>query len=131
LRTDEHRTMTKAEIPTEDRTVQYRCGAFAIDGFGPYAGYHRPGVDWNGWATPAFDRETADRIAADFSAQGEGYTARYDAARDSFLFGEPDNDWDDDIFVGFNAPLGDDQLVLLYGIGTFTWTWEVVDAEGE
>jgi hypothetical protein len=117
------------QTSTERRAAEYRSGHFRIDDFGPYPGYHRPGVDWNGWATPAFDRETADRIAADFAAQGEGYTAQYDNTRDAFLFGDPDNDWEDDVFPGFGTTISDTdglQTVGLYGIGASVWTWEEV-----
>lgn len=34
----------------------------------PLPGYHRPDEDWNGWATPLFNREQAEQVTAALNA---------------------------------------------------------------
>lgn len=100
---------------------------FELDGLGTYGGLHR-GESWNGWACPVFERDEAERIAADFRAQGDtlpgDFEATYDANVDAFLFRHPDGE-----LLAFGAsPIEvDGDTLSVYYIGTSYWTWETAE----
>lgn len=104
---------------------------FSIDGLDTYEGFHR-GESWNGWACPAFERGEAERIAADYRAQGDRlpgpFSATYDSDTDAFLFQEPDDDpADGPISFGSGTIDADGVARTVYFIGTNYWTWELVE----
>lgn len=73
------------------------------------------GGNWNGWATPYFSFEQAQRIV---EAHNSG-NARYDEENDQFVF----NIDDEEEF--YPAVLEDGRK--LYSIGNGSWIWEEAD----
>ena len=107
--------------------ANYRRGRFLIDGSdGDYPGF-TDGSLWNGWACPVFEREVADRVAADLSvSRGRaglpGQTsAIYDHESDSYRVEEDGND---PVWFGSETILVDSREVAVYTLGTRYWTWE-------
>lgn len=81
------------------------------------------GARWNGFATPWFDKETADRLMDTFNRQreardGHGARAIYDAEHDAYVFIDDDVDDGEETFRGerFNGR-------TLYPIGAWAWSW--------
>lgn len=74
-----------------------------------YKGVYDPSVEWNGWACPYFDEETAKKILTDL---------KYIWALNNnmFEFTHPDFEGDDDCDRADND---------LYPLGDYAWTWSV------
>lgn len=99
-----------------------RKSVFYIDGGPAYIGYTN-GDRWNGWATPYFTLEEAQKIQAEFS-QGVDYPMLYDVNKDEFRI-----QYDDDepyIWKGEDIQTVDGKLHL-YGIGAYSHIWDEVD----
>jgi len=123
---------TDAEITAPHRQQVFRKGTFTMDAMeGPYPGY-TAGESWNGWATPYFEFETANRIAEAHVRIPElmklddiepgAYRAEYDEAEDAFLFYEPVND--EEAYYHSQTITVRGREVKVYPIGTREWTWE-------
>jgi len=119
-----------ANADLSDSVGNWRRGKFATDSTpGPYEGYTR-GDDWNGWATPVFEKVEAEHIARDFAALesrwGE-FVGRYDEERDAFIFIDPGADGEE--VYGAEAIIVDGLKRKVYAVGIYYWTWmEVVDS---
>jgi hypothetical protein len=101
-----------------------RKSVFYIDGGPAYIGYTN-GDRWNGWATPYFTLEEAQKIQAEFS-QGVDYPMLYDVNKDEFRI-----QYDDDepyIWKGEDIQTVDGKLHL-YGIGAYSHIWDEVDGD--
>lgn len=103
--------------------MNMRQSTFMLDALGERAfeGF-TVGDSWNGWATPLFTFEQAQRIVAAW--QEQGWEARYDEAKDAFVF-SINQDFEtgqSDKFEEF-APVERDGRKL-YPVGAFAWTWE-------
>lgn len=114
---------------------------FCIEGGPPYVGY-TDDQHWNGWAVPYFEKAVADRMVADYTADGQ-FQAFYDAAADTYHFqmeaGVPFgkvvktgsngmhyyDGWDS--FRGVDVVVNG-QKMHLYPIGAGYWCWEEVNA---
>lgn len=123
---------TGEEITPPDVEQVFRPGVFAIESIqGPYLGY-TDGDSWNGWATPYFEFDVAERIAEDYVRLPErmklrdiepgDYRAGYDEAEDAFLFYEPVND--DEAYYYAQTIAVEGREVKAYAIGAYEWTWE-------
>lgn len=119
------------EITAPHRERVFRPGTFTMDAMeGPYPGY-TGGNNWNGWATPYFEFDVAERIAEDYvrvnqEAGGDmaGSRARYDESEDAFALYEPINDYESFYYA---QPISvDGKEVKVYSIGTYEWTWDEV-----
>ena len=95
-------------------------------------GYH-----WNGFATPIFNRENADRIAAMNAAilaenpDNQEIVDRitYEPEHDRYRTENPAWDLSEPEYVkGHYAPEAGENL---YAIGTYGWTWEEVTEPGQ
>lgn len=85
-----------------------------------FAGYTR-GETWNGFSCPYFTFEQAQLLAGEWSKTG--YTARYDATTDAFIFGVdtgggPDQE-DIDSFAAVEIA-----GTKYYPVGAGCWIWE-------
>ena len=99
-----------------------RKSVFYIDNGPAYIGYTN-GDLWNGWATPYFTLEEAQKIQAEFS-QGVNYPMLYDVTKDEFRI-----QYDDDepyIWKGEDIETVDG-IKHLYGIGAYSHIWDEFD----
>ncbi len=99
-----------------------RKSAFQIDDGPVYIGYTN-GDRWNGWATPYFTLEEAQKVQADFS-QGVDFPMLYDVNKDEFRI-----QYDDDepyIWRGEDIQTVDG-IKHLYGIGAYSHIWDEVE----
>ena len=82
------------------------------------------GARWNGWATPYFTFEEAQKIQAEFS-QGVDFPMLYDVNKDEFRI-----QYDDDepyIWKGEDIQTVDG-IKHLYGIGAYSHIWDEIDS---
>jgi hypothetical protein len=102
-----------------------RKSVFYIDGGPAYIGY-TSGARWNGWATPYFTLEEAQKIQAEFS-QGDGLRMFYDCQADKFILQYED---DDEPYVWEGEDIQTvDGIKHLYGIGAYSHIWDEVDSD--
>ena len=96
-----------------------RKALFQIDGGPVYIGYTN-GDRWNGWATPYFSLEEAQKIQVEFS-RGTDHPMLYDVTKDEFRI-----QYDDDepyIWKGEDIQTVDG-IKHLYGIGAYSHIWD-------
>lgn len=97
---------------------------FQIESSPMYIGY-TDGTRWNGWATPFFTFEEAQKIQSDWNAEGESQML-YDIDKDAFCV-----QYDDDdpyIWKGEDVQT-EDGIKHLYGIGAYSHIWDKVGQE--
>jgi hypothetical protein len=105
---------------------------FDINGmFGPLDGIHDPAQRWNGFAVPYLTAESVGVIQEVTSVQNatdteDGYTITRDGHGVWFL----DNAYADEAtdVRGELVPTVDVDGLTYYGVGGWTWTWQVCDA---
>jgi hypothetical protein len=102
-----------------------RKSVFYIDGGPAYIGYTN-GDRWNGWATPYFTYEEAQKLQAEFN-QGDGLRMFYDCQADKFIL-QYDDDDEPYIWEGEDIQTVDGKLHL-YGIGAYSHIWDEVDGD--
>ena len=101
-----------------------RKSVFAIDASpNAYIGY-TSGRTWNGWATPYFPFEEAQRLQAEFS-EGADSPMLYDVMKDEFRI-QYDNDDEPYIWKGEDIQTVDG-IKHLYGIGAYSHIWDELD----
>jgi hypothetical protein len=101
-----------------------RKSVFALDcDPNAYIGY-TSGALWNGWATPYFTLEEAQRFQADFNKCTEN-PMLYDVAKDEFRV-KYDGDDAPYIWKGEDVQTVDGKLHL-YGIGAYSHIWDELD----
>lgn len=96
-----------------------RKALFQIDNGPVYIGYTN-GDRWNGWATPYFTLEEAQKIQVEFS-RGTDCPMLYDVTKDEFRI-----QYDDDepyIWKGEDIQTVDG-IKHLYGIGAYSHIWD-------
>ena len=101
-----------------------RKALFQINDGPVYIGYTN-GDRWNGWATPYFTLEEAQKVQADFS-QGVDFPMLYDMNKDEFRI-----KYDDDepyIWEGEDIETVDG-IKHLYGIGAYSHIWDELGEE--
>lgn len=82
------------------------------------------GARWNGWATPYFTLEEAQKIQAEFN-QGDGLRMFYDCQADKFILQYED---DDEPYIWEGEDIQTvDGIKHLYGIGAYSHIWDEVD----
>lgn len=99
-----------------------RKSLFQIDDGPIYIGYTN-GDLWNGWATPYFTLEEAQKIQKEFS-QGTDFPMLYDVNKDEFRI-----QYDDDepyIWKGEDMQTAEG-IKHLYGIGAYSHIWDELD----
>lgn len=85
-----------------------------------YIGY-TSGALWNGWATPYFTLEEAQRLQADFN-RGIDTPMLYDVAKDEFRI---QYDGDDEPYIWKGEDIQTvDGIKHLYGIGAYSHIWD-------
>ena len=95
---------------------------FVVDGFrNPHIGYTN-GDNWNGWATPYFEKEEAMEIMHEFNECAES-KMEYDPTYDQFFVLI---DGDVDIWKGTDLET-EEGIKHLYGIGAYAWVWESIN----
>jgi hypothetical protein len=100
-----------------------RKSVFYIDGGPAYIGYTN-GYLWNGWATPYFTLEEAQKIQAEFN-QGDGLRMFYDCQADKFILQYED---DDEPYIWEGEDIQTvDGIKHLYGIGAYSHIWDEAD----
>ena len=102
-----------------------RKALFYIDGGPIYVGYTN-GDRWNGWATPYFTLEEAQKLQAEFN-QGDGLRMFYDCQADKFILQYEDDD-EPYVWEGEDIQTVDGKLHL-YGIGAYSHIWDEVDGD--
>lgn len=102
-----------------------RKALFYIDGGPVYAGYTN-GDRWNGWATPYFTYEEAQKLQTEFN-QGDGLRMFYDCQADKFIL-QYDDDDEPYVWKGEDIQTVDGKLHL-YGIGAYSHIWDEVDGD--
>lgn len=86
-----------------------------------YPGYTF-GDSWNGWATPHFTKEVAERVCA--LAYSTGAYGGYDEAQDAFVgVLEGVSPEDIDVWPGQDIVV-DGQTVHVYPVGAWDWCWD-------
>lgn len=98
-----------------------RKSVFALcDDHNAYIGY-TSGALWNGWATPYFTLEEAQRLQADFN-KGVDNPMLYDVAKDEFRI---QYDGDDEPYIWEGEDIQTvDGIKHLYGIGAYSHIWD-------
>lgn len=101
-----------------------RKSAFVLcDDHNAYIGY-TSGRLWNGWATPYFTLEEAQRLQADFN-QGIENPMLYDVNKDVFVLKYED---DDEPYIWEGEDIQTvDGIKHLYGIGAYSHIWDELD----
>lgn len=79
--------------------------------FFEYKGYHNPSQRWNGWATPEFTKEVAEKILQDGN-----YKYRFDNDK---LFAILDEDYGEE-----EIGMRETEFGKLYGVGSYYWIWD-------
>ena len=106
--------------------IEHRAGFFAIDDYfePPVPGY-TTGIRWNGWATPVFEKDQIERIAAQFG------DITYDEKRDVFIADNGPTVEDDCRYEEFAGQtiIVDGTTKHVYPIGSGAWTWEEVASD--
>lgn len=96
---------------------------FNIGGNEYYEGYHLKSRHWNGFATPGFEKNVADKIANDYSIKGI-INIKYNAKHDSYIIKEFKDGKVYNIEKIYKSITktkdGDKEL---YHIGSFSWIW--------
>lgn len=101
-----------------------RKSAFALcEDHNAYIGY-TSGRTWNGWATPYFTLEEAQRLQADFN-QGIENPMLYDVNKDAFVLKYEEYD-EPYIWEGEDIQTVDG-IKHLYGIGAYSHIWDELD----
>ena len=93
------------------------------DDHNAYIGYTNDDL-WNGWATPYFTLEEAQRLQANINAEGES-PMLYDVAKDEFRIQYEDDD-EPYIWKGEDIKTRDGDQHL-YGIGAYSHIWDELD----
>lgn len=102
-----------------------RKALFQIDGGPVYIGYTN-GDRWNGWATPYFPLEEAQKIQAEFS-RGTDCPMLYDVMKDEFRIQYED---DDEPYIWEGEDIKTvDGIKHLYGIGAYSHIWDELDSD--
>jgi hypothetical protein len=79
---------------------------------------------WNGWATPYFTLEEAQRLQADFN-KGIENPMLYDVSKDAFVL---KYDGDDEPYIWEGEDIQTvDGIKHLYGIGAYSHIWDECD----
>jgi hypothetical protein len=102
-----------------------RKSLFQIDDGPVYIGY-TSGVRWNGWATPYFTYEEAQKLQAEIN-QCEGMRMFYDCSADRFYWQHEDDD-EPYIWEGEDIQT-EDGIKHLYGIGAYSHIWDELGSE--
>jgi hypothetical protein len=96
---------------------------FTIDDGPAFSGYSDGGT-WNGWATPYFEFDAAQRILARYCSG----LAHFDAQRDTFVIQpDPQNELSERDEVGATTIEIDGRRLKVYKFNTLDWTWDEVD----
>lgn len=90
-----------------------------------YIGYTN-GDRWNGWATPYFTLEEAQKLQAEFN-QGDGLRMFYDCQADKFIL-QYEDDEEPYIWEGEDIQTVDG-IKHLYGIGAYSHIWDELGDE--
>ena len=85
-----------------------------------YIGY-TSGKLWNGWATPYFELEEAERVAKDFNKCAE-YPMQYDNIYDQFYILDMETK-ELEKWQGIDISTAEG-IKHLYGIGAYSWVWD-------
>ena len=93
-----------------------------------YIGYTN-GDDWNGWATPYFEKEEAIRVMHDYNKyREESEHMSYDEENDIFIaWVEGYGDYE--YWIGENIHTAEG-IKHLYGIGAYFWVWDEAIDDG-
>lgn len=100
-----------------------RKALFQINEGPIYMGY-TSGARWNGWATPYFTLEEAQKLQAEWNI-GEDLSILYDVTKDAFICKYED---DDEPYIWEGEDIQTvDGIKHLYGIGAYSHIWDEVD----
>lgn len=102
-----------------------RKALFQINDGPVYIGYTN-GDLWNGWATPYFTLEEAQKLQAEFN-QGDGLRMFYDCQTDKFILQYEDED-EPYVWEGEDIQTVDGKLHL-YGIGAYSHIWDELGSD--
>lgn len=111
----------------EMKSPLWRKAMFTIEPLEENVEGYTQGYLWNGWATPVFTKENAEKVL-----KGLCVPFNYDKATDTFTFNtDPDNESEEDSEQGYDivtGPMHGPFVVgpRVYGIGSGSWTWEEV-----
>lgn len=98
---------------------------FTIDDGNIFIGY-TDGSRWNGWATPYFPFEEAQKVAHDFNEYTE-HKMQYDHIYDKFYVWNENLD-DFEMWQGADVQT-DEGIKHLYGIGAYSWVWDMISLQ--
>jgi len=119
---------------THIQTIDFRAGRFYLEGSvdTPVIGY-TDGSDWNGWATPVFDKDTAAQVMQSVNAANRAFEEKYgaddqlsvsyDAGQNAFLIHDPNYPDDDPQIVKGHDITVEGRPIHVYALGTRDWTW--------
>jgi len=109
---------------------QWAKTTFVIDSLPSesFEGYSN-GDNWNGWACPFFNQETAERVLR--ASERNNYTWQYDEQADAFIVRSSDDpvDYEPEVFTATKVQI-DEKSLMLYGIGAYSWIWEAAEPVG-
>jgi len=81
---------------------------------------------WNGWACPYFKKSEAERVLR--ASEANRYIWSYDTQQDAFVVRSEDDpeDYEPEEFKAVKRTLEGGGEVTVYGIGAYSWIWELV-----
>lgn len=103
-----------------------RKATFVIDSIPDvtFEGY-TDGDTWNGWACPYFEKSEAERVLE--ASQANHYSWSYDSEQDAFIVRSEDDpeEYEPEVFGAVKRNVEDNGQVTVYGIGAYSWIWEL------
>lgn len=98
---------------------------FTINNGNIFIGY-TDGSRWNGWATPYFPLDEAQKVAQDFNQYAE-HKMHYDHIYEQFyVWNEGIEDFD--MWQGEDIQT-EEGIKHLYGIGAYSWVWDTISIQ--
>lgn len=118
-------------IHTKRDESGFHSGHFSINGEGHYPGYTTLRT-WNGWATPCFEKEVADKIAKDTveNSAPNSLCISYSEKHDAYIVRCVDQDSEPEFFGGSTIQTPDGQKHV-YALGSCSWIWDEDEEQKE
>ena len=106
--------------------INLRKAVFAIDSISgaTFEGY-TDGDSWNGWACPYFEKPEAEHVLK--ASEANNYIWSYDSEQDAFIVRSKDDpeEYEPEVFEAVQRNVEGGEEVKVYGIGAYSWIWEL------
>jgi poly-gamma-glutamate capsule biosynthesis protein CapA/YwtB (metallophosphatase superfamily) len=108
--------------------IELRKAKFAIDSIPniSFEGYTN-GETWNGWACPYFEKSEAEHVLQ--ASEANHFKWVYNTGQNTFIVYSDDDEAVEEIFEAVQGFLEDGNEIIVYGIGAYSWIWELAAEE--